>query len=169
MKIFIIEKKRLNLFPEEFIDLIKLTINTGNEEERSSCYILIKLLMKNGFINSNIIDFISNHVLSNNNKTKYIDVFNWFSGLNINNYKEDILKIIEKCSNENMNREEILIEIAAGEIARVSFELFYQLSTERNQEKVILAKAKTGMVCYQYELKKTVSVPDSLQQILQAK
>jgi acyl-CoA thioesterase FadM len=65
--------------------------------------------------------------------------------------------------------EEILIEIAAGEIARVSFELFYQLSTERNQEKVILAKAKTGMVCYQYELKKTVSVPDSLQQILQAK
>jgi hypothetical protein len=110
MKIFIIEKKRLNLFPEEFIDLIKLTINTGNEEERSSCYILIKLLMKNGFINSNIIDFISNHVLSNNNKTKYIDVFNWFSGLNINNYKEDILKIIEKCSNENMNREEILIE-----------------------------------------------------------
>ena len=65
--------------------------------------------------------------------------------------------------------EEILIEIAAGEIARVSFELFYQLSTERNQEKVLLAKAKTGMVCYQYELKKTVSVPDSLQQILQTK
>jgi acyl-CoA thioesterase FadM len=64
--------------------------------------------------------------------------------------------------------EEILIEIGTGEIARVSFELYYQLSTERNQEKVLLAKAKTGMVCYNYELKKTVSVPESLQLILQA-
>jgi acyl-CoA thioesterase FadM len=64
--------------------------------------------------------------------------------------------------------EEILIEIGTGEIARVSFELYYQLSTERNQEKVLLAKAKTGMVCYNYDLKKTVSVPESLQVILQA-
>ncbi|NDE09337.1 MAG: acyl-CoA thioesterase [Chitinophagia bacterium] len=64
--------------------------------------------------------------------------------------------------------EEILIEIGTGEIARVSFELYYQLSTERNQEKVLLAKAKTGMVCYNYDLKKTVSVPESLQLILQA-
>jgi len=64
--------------------------------------------------------------------------------------------------------EEILIEIGTGEIARVSFELYYQLSTERNHEKVLLAKAKTGMVCYNYDLKKTVSVPESLQVILQA-
>ncbi len=63
--------------------------------------------------------------------------------------------------------EEIFIEIGVGEIARVSFEIFYQLSTERNHEKVLLAKAKTGMVCYNYELKKTVSVPNSLQLILQ--
>ena len=63
--------------------------------------------------------------------------------------------------------EEILIEIGTGEIARVSFELYYQLSTERNQEKVLLAKAKTGMVCYNYDLKKTVSVPESLKLVLQ--
>ena len=110
LKIFIIEKKRLNLYPEEFIDLIKLTIKTGNEEERSASYTLIKLLIKYGFINNNIINFISNHVLSNNDKTKYIDVFNWFSGLDISNYKEQIYTMIEKCSKENMNREEFLIE-----------------------------------------------------------
>ena len=62
-----------------------------------------------------------------------------------------------------------MIEIGAGEIARVSFEIFYQLSTERNQEKVLLAKAKTGMVCYNNELKKTISVPDNLKLILQAR
>lgn len=117
LKIFIIEKKRLNLYPEEFIDLIKLTIKTGNEEERNASYILIKLLIKNGFINNNIINFISNHILSNNDKTKYIDVFNWFTGLDINNYKEQIYTIIEKCSKENMNREEILIESLIEKIA----------------------------------------------------
>jgi len=110
IKIFVIEKKRLNLYPEEFIDLIKLTINNGNEDERAACYVLIKVLIKYNFINNDIISFISNYVLSNNDKTKYIDVFNWFTGIDINNYKDNILKIINKCSIENMNREEILIE-----------------------------------------------------------
>ena len=62
--------------------------------------------------------------------------------------------------------EDILIAISAGEISRVSFELYYQLSTERNQVAVLLAKAKTGMVCYDYQNKKTVSVPDCLKKIL---
>ncbi len=109
LKIFIIEKKRLNLHPEEFIDLIKLTINVGTEEERSSCYTLIKILIKYEFFNNDIIKFISNNVLSNNDKLKYIDVYNWFLGIDINEYKESILTIIKKCNSENMNREEILI------------------------------------------------------------
>ena len=50
--------------------------------------------------------------------------------------------------------------------SRVSFELYYQLSTERNHVAVLLAKAKTGMVCYDYQNKKTVSVPDCLKKIL---
>ncbi len=109
LKIFIIEKKRLNLYPEEFIDLIKLTINIGTEEERSSCYTLIKILIKYEFFNKDIIKFISNNVLSNNDKVKYIDVYNWFSGIEISDYKESILNIVKKCNSENMNREEILI------------------------------------------------------------
>ncbi len=107
LKIFIIEKKRLNLYPEEFIDLIKLTINIGNEEERAASYTLIKLLFKYEFFNNDIIEFISNNILKTD---KYIDVYNWFSGLDIGKYKEAISNIIIKCNNENMNREEILIE-----------------------------------------------------------
>jgi hypothetical protein len=45
-----------------------------------------------------------------NNKSRYIDVYNWFNGLNINDYREDILNIAKKCNNENMTREAILIE-----------------------------------------------------------
>lgn len=110
LKIFIIEKKRLNLYPEEFIDLIKLTVNIGTEEERCACYTLMKVLIKYEFFNKDIIKFISNIVLSNNDKLKYIDVYNWFSGIDISEYRESILNIIKKCNSENMNREEILLE-----------------------------------------------------------
>lgn len=60
----------------------------------------------------------------------------------------------------------ILIQIYAGEIARVSFELYYELSAQRNNITYIVAKAKTGMVCYDYANKKTVSVPDKARQLL---
>jgi hypothetical protein len=114
IKIFIIEKKRLNLYPEEFIILLKMTINmNNNENERASCYNVIKLLVKYSFFNENIIKFISDNVLSIKDKSKYIDCYNWFNGVNnktIDTYKTDILNIANKCNNENMNREKILIE-----------------------------------------------------------
>lgn len=52
------------------------------------------------------------------------------------------------------------ITLFAGEISRVSFELFYQLSTLRGDKQILLAKAKTGMVCFDYNSKKTVSIPE---------
>ena len=60
----------------------------------------------------------------------------------------------------------ITVDLFAGEIARVSFELFYQLSVLRNIDNLVIANAKTTMICYDYALKKTVSVTDSLKQIL---
>jgi len=49
----------------------------------------------------------------------------------------------------------ITIDVAAGEISRAGFELFYHL---RKGEKSI-AKAKTSMVCFDYGSRKVVSVP----------
>jgi hypothetical protein len=111
MKIYIIEKKRLNLYPEEFISLIKETINSNDENERHACFVIIKMLVKHSFFNKNIIDFISNKIISMNDKSRFIDCYNWFNGLDIiDNYKKDILNIANKCSIENMNREKILVE-----------------------------------------------------------
>ncbi len=59
------------------------------------------------------------------------------------------------------------VTIYCGEIARVSFELFYQLSTVRNNAIILLANAKTGMVCLNYNTNKTVSVTDKAKSILQ--
>lgn len=114
MKVFIIEKKRLNLFPEEFIDLIKNTIYTNNDENiRSACYSIIKLLVKYEFFNINIMKFISEYVIQIEDKSKYIDCYNWFNTQDnkfLEYYKNDILNIAFNCNNENMNREKILIE-----------------------------------------------------------
>lgn len=60
------------------------------------------------------------------------------------------------------------VKLSAGEISRVSFELYYQLSAKRNDENILLVNAKTGMVCYDYDAKKVAAIPEKLKQILEA-
>jgi len=68
--------------------------------------------------------------------------------------------------NESFYSDLIDITISAGEISKVSFELYYQLRTKRNDKTIILALAKTGMVCYDYTLKKVTGIPEKLKSIL---
>ena len=58
------------------------------------------------------------------------------------------------------------ISIAPGELTRVSFELLYRVQTVRNKETIILAHAKTGMVCYDYSLKKVTGIPERVRKLL---
>ena len=59
------------------------------------------------------------------------------------------------------------VKLGAGELSRVGFELYYRLSTKRNDETVLLANAKTGMVCYDYDVKKVAAIPEKLKTILE--
>jgi acyl-CoA thioesterase FadM len=63
---------------------------------------------------------------------------------------------------ESFYPDQIEVAIHAAEITKVSFELYYQLSVQRENEKILLANAKTGMVCYDYAAKKVVGVPEKL-------
>jgi acyl-CoA thioester hydrolase len=56
--------------------------------------------------------------------------------------------------------------IFSGEILRVSFELYYQLTTIRNNKAILIANAKTGMICFDYSIKKTASLTDEMKTIL---
>lgn len=56
--------------------------------------------------------------------------------------------------------------ISAGEISRAGFELYYQLFVTRNNERILLANVKTGMISYDYKAKKVVAIPDKLRSIL---
>lgn len=71
--------------------------------------------------------------------------------------------------NESFYNDVLEIKIFSGEMTRVAFELFYEISVNRNEQKIIIAHAKTGMVCYNYEIKKVRVVPAELRLILQKK
>ena len=57
--------------------------------------------------------------------------------------------------------------MASGEFTRVSFELYYKLTAEAAGKETVIALAKTGMVCFDYSIKKVVSVPDAAAKKLQ--
>jgi acyl-CoA thioester hydrolase len=68
--------------------------------------------------------------------------------------------------NESFYGDDLRINISAGEITRVSFELFYTVQVSRNEKTILIARAKTGIVCYDYAGKKVAPVPEKLKRIL---
>jgi acyl-CoA thioesterase FadM len=60
----------------------------------------------------------------------------------------------------------IQVAVAAGDFSRVGFDLYYQLEKMSGDKTVIVAAAKTGMICYDYAKKKIVAVPDEVKQKL---
>ena len=90
-----------------------------------------------------------------------------YTELNIEGAGLILADLMVEFKNESFYGDNIDITIYIGEVSKVSFELFYQLTTKRNANVVILALAKTGMVCYDYNAKKVVSIPEKLKIILQ--
>ena len=68
--------------------------------------------------------------------------------------------------NESFYGDDLLISIAAGEISRVSFELYYMVQVKRNEKIILIARAKTGLVCYDYTGKKVAAVPGKFKGLL---
>ena len=69
--------------------------------------------------------------------------------------------------NESFYGDLIEVKLSAGEISRVAFELYYRLFAKRNDGHILLANAKTGMVCYDYDAKKVAAIPEKLKTILE--
>ena len=67
--------------------------------------------------------------------------------------------------NESFYPDIIEVKLGAGDISKVSFELVYSLSTARNNKQIIIANAKTTMVCYDYDAKKVATIPVKLNDI----
>ena len=89
-----------------------------------------------------------------------------YTELNIEGTGLILADLIVEFKSEAFYGDIIEIIISVGEISKVSFELFHQLSATRNEKNILLALAKTGMVCYDYENKKVISIPEELKGIL---
>lgn len=68
--------------------------------------------------------------------------------------------------NESFYGDQLSIEISIGEITRVSFEIFYRLTSKRDEVTLVLALAKTTMVCFDYSIKKVAAIPEKWRGIL---
>jgi acyl-CoA thioesterase FadM len=53
----------------------------------------------------------------------------------------------------------VKVFVTTGEFTGVAFNVYYKLQKEATNPIVIVALAKTGMVCYDYKQKRIVAVP----------
>ena len=62
--------------------------------------------------------------------------------------------------NELFYGDSIRASVAAGEFSKIGFDIFYKLEKEMNGKNISVVIARTAMVCYNYDLKKIVSLPE---------
>jgi acyl-CoA thioester hydrolase len=55
----------------------------------------------------------------------------------------------------------IKAQVTAGEFTRVGFDLFYKFTKQVEEKEVVVALAKTGMICFDYKARKVVPVPEA--------
>lgn len=67
---------------------------------------------------------------------------------------------------ESFYGDQLTVAVAADEISSVGFDLFYRISMEKEDKTVLVAEAKTAMICYDYDNHKVSRVPDALKQQL---
>lgn len=65
--------------------------------------------------------------------------------------------------NELFHGDVIKIQVAAAEFTKVSFDLFYKLEKINGDP---VAFAKTGMICFDYDKKKVVAIPEGVKEKL---
>jgi len=62
--------------------------------------------------------------------------------------------------NELFYGDSVMAWVKAGEVSKIGFELFYKLEKVSGDKKILVAAARTGMICYDYDKKKIVSIPE---------
>jgi acyl-CoA thioesterase FadM len=61
---------------------------------------------------------------------------------------------------ESFYGDKLEISIAIGDFTTAGFELYYLIETIREAEKITIAKAKTGIVFYDYKVRKIAAIPE---------
>ena len=89
-----------------------------------------------------------------------------YTEMNVSGTSLIMNELFVEFKNEAFYKDMLEVKIFTGEIFKVGFEFFYSLSTMRDKSSLLIANAKTGMVCFNYEEKKLIPVPEELKKIL---
>ncbi len=58
------------------------------------------------------------------------------------------------------------VSIATGYVSKVAFDMFYKLEKKAGEKKVVVAVAKSGMVCFNYQTKRVTPISELLKEKL---
>lgn len=86
-----------------------------------------------------------------------------YSELKIENYSLIMADLAVEYKAEGFHGDALTIDLSIGEVGRANFDLYF---TIKNQNDTLIAKAKTGMVCFDYTTKKVVSLPENFKNFL---
>jgi acyl-CoA thioester hydrolase len=56
----------------------------------------------------------------------------------------------------------IKASVTASDLTKISFDLYYKLETTIADKTILVASAKTGMICYDYSKKKIAPIPEEV-------
>lgn len=90
-----------------------------------------------------------------------------FTELEVNGTGLIMADLAVEFKNESFYGDIIQIKLAAVINSKVNFDFYYKIFVLKNDVEILIAKAKTGMVCYNYAIKKVASIPDELKRILE--
>lgn len=60
----------------------------------------------------------------------------------------------------------LTINIWADDISTATFDLMYEIKTIRKEQELLIAQAKTVMICFDYEARRTKPLTDTLKKVL---
>ena len=61
--------------------------------------------------------------------------------------------------NESFYGDTIDVKIGVSDLTKISFGLYYTMTARRNDTELLIARAKTGMICYDYKAGKITNLP----------
>ena len=98
-------------------------------------------------------------------RVKWLNQLGYFE-LDIEGYSIIMNELGVNYLNESFYGDVLNIQLSVGEISTAGFELFYLITTNRNNTTLTIAKAKTGIVFYDYNVKKISPIPAVFKSIL---
>ena len=87
---------------------------------------------------------------------------NGYSELNIGGIGLIMADAVLEFKTELVYGDQVKISVAAADFDKLGFDLYYQLELISGNETHLAGRAKTGMMCFDYSLKKKMPVPEEV-------